>query len=268
MQIRSSIWGSSGPKIMPSFLMRTAFALLLILCSEQLHPADLPHDRAAHGAPRAAVYTHGSRTSKKVALTIDDCWIDDEPLFDLLAEYGIVCTMFIPGIVIDRRSEWAAEYSRKGFEICNHTYHHVVLTTVSIEKARTEILQAEAAIRRVTGTRHPYFRPPKGQYSPQLLALLGELGYTVIMWENDVLGYWPEDPISTQFDYIRTHKRSGNIILVHPGESLRGCEVLKVIIPEMLDEGYEFVTVSELLADMEKEETERVREEALRVFIP
>jgi peptidoglycan/xylan/chitin deacetylase (PgdA/CDA1 family) len=268
MRIRSSIWDSSEPRITPPVLTRVAFALLVFISLQQLHPSDLPRDEEELLPPPAAVYSHGSRASKKVALTIDDCWIADEPLFALLEEYGITCSMFIPGIVVDRRSEWVAEYSRKGFEICNHTYRHTVLTTVSIEKARKEILQAEAAIRRVTGTRHPYFRPPKGQYSPQLLGLLKQLGYTVIMWENDVLGYWPEDPIATQFDYIRSHKRNGNIILVHPGENLRSYEVLKVIIPEMIEEGYEFVTISELLAEVEREKTSAAVRAALRTLLP
>jgi peptidoglycan/xylan/chitin deacetylase (PgdA/CDA1 family) len=200
------------------------------------------------------IYRHGSRKSRKVALTIDDGWVDDKPLLDLLVKYKIPCTVFIPGKVLQGRPEWVKKLDRLGFEVANHTYGHKLLTHMSDEEIEVDVLKAQTLITELTGKIYPYLRPSGGAVDERVLRVLARLGYIVIMWENDVLGYWKDRPIETQFKYIRENRRNGNIILSHFGSALRTTEVLKVIIPEMLAEGYEFVTITELLKEMKNSE--------------
>ncbi len=196
------------------------------------------------------IYRHGSRSSKKVALTIDDGWVEDGALLDLLAGYGIVCTVFIPGKVLAERPAWVKSLSDRGFEVANHTYSHRLLTHMTDAEIEADVRRAQSLITRITGKIYPYLRPSGGAVDDRVLKVLAQLGYIVVMWENDVLGYWKDRPIETQLSYIRTHRANGNIILCHFGSALRTTEVLRIVIPEMLAEGYEFVTITELLREM------------------
>ena len=202
------------------------------------------------------IYRHGSRLSKKVALTIDDGWVEDEDLLDLLAEYGIKCTVFVPGKVLAERPEWVKRLSGRGFEVANHTYSHRLLTGMTDAEIESDVLRAQAVITRLTGKTYPYIRPSGGAVDERVLRVLARLGYIVVMWENDVLGYWKDRPIETQFKYIRDHRAGGNIILSHFGSALRTTRVLRVIIPEMIADGYEFVTITELFREMKSLETD------------
>ncbi|GEM_PF-1361187 len=196
------------------------------------------------------IYRHGSRSSRKVALTIDDGWVEDRELLDILDMYGIRCTVFLPGKVVAARPAWVKSLSDRGFEVANHSYSHRLLTYMSDAEIEDDVGKAQKIITRVTGRTYPYFRPSGGAVDERVLRVLARMGYIVIMWENDVLGYWKDRPMETQLAYIRAHRANGNIILSHFGSALRTAQVLRIIIPEMLAEGYQFVTVTELLQEM------------------
>lgn len=194
------------------------------------------------------VYYHGPRDVKKIALTIDDGWVNDQPLLNLLVSYGITCTVFIPGIVAEKKPDFIRSLDALGFEVCNHSYSHRILTGLSSEEILKEIRDGQAAITKITGKRYPYFRPSGGKINDKVLAAAASEGYAVILWDSDALGYWPDRPLETQLDNLRTHLMNGNIILSHFGAKLRTCEVLQIFIPECLKQGYSFVTVTELLS--------------------
>ena len=193
------------------------------------------------------VIANGDRTVKKVALTLDDGWVEDEALLALLKKYRIRCTVFIPGRVAALRPQWIKKLDKEGFEVANHSYSHRTLTALSDEELSKDVLAGQALITKLTGKTYPYFRPPAGAVNDRVLRVLADLGYKVILWDNDVLGYLKGGTASSQLANLRTYKKNGNIILAHFGSALRTAEVLKTFIPEMLAEGYEFVTVTELL---------------------
>ncbi len=234
---------------MKTIRILSAFQLLVIFsCGSVL--ADEAKKTAPSGEEQlvsSIVYYNGPRDVKKIALTIDDGWVDDKPLLELLSSYGITCTVFIPGVVAEKRPEFVRSLDALGFEVCNHSYSHRVLTELSEAEILKDIRDGQAAITKITGKRFPYFRPSGGKINAKVLSAAASEGYKVILWDNDVLGYWPERPIETQLAYLREHAQSGNIILSHFGAKLRTCEVLKVFLPEYVKKGYSFVTVTELL---------------------
>ena len=205
--------------------------------------------------PPRVIYS-GHRASKKVALTLDDGWVDDEPLLELLLSYNIKCTVFIPGRVAAARPEFVRKLDSYGFEVCNHTYSHSFLTRLSDDQIRKELNKAQTELFSLTGKSYPYMRPPGGNCDARIASIAAEEGYMVILWDNDVQGYRDNQTVEDQLKYLRFFKKPGNIILAHFGASLHTYEVLKILIPEMLEEGYEFVTITELL-----EEEERIRED-------
>ncbi|MDC7223449.1 MAG: polysaccharide deacetylase family protein [Spirochaetales bacterium] len=200
-----------------------------------------------------AVIYHGRRDSKKIALTIDDGWVPDYELLDFLEEQGVRCTVFIPGKIVASRPEWIRRMKEMGFEICCHGYSHKLLPFLSEEEQIREVRDTEVLLRELTGETPPLMRPSGGRLDGPYptLPVMRDLGYTVILWDNDLRGYGKKDTVESQLDWLWEHLQPGNIILSHFGDALNTREVLIRWIPQVRERGYEFVLVSELLSDME-----------------
>jgi peptidoglycan/xylan/chitin deacetylase (PgdA/CDA1 family) len=195
---------------------------------------------------------HGSREHKRVALTIDDGWVDDPELLALLDHYQIPCTVFIPGRVAESRPDFVMKLAERGYEICNHTYTHRWLTRLTDDEIRQEFRKNQELLYQLTGQKHPYIRPPAGNWDRRVARIAAEEGYSLVLWDNDAMGYRDDQTKEDQLTLLRKHKRNGNIILCHFGSKLRTAEVMAILIPEMLAEGYTFVTLTDLLNYNEK----------------
>lgn len=191
---------------------------------------------------------HGNRNLRMVSLTIDDGWVNDPELLEVLDRYQIPVTVFIPGRVAEQRPEFVHDLARRGYEICNHTFSHRWLTRLSDEEIREEFRKNQELLFQLTGQTHPYIRPPGGDWNERVLRIATEEGYRLVLWDNDAMGYRDDQTMEDQLTLLRKHKKNGNIILCHFGSRLRTAQVMAILIPEMLSEGYQFVTLTELLS--------------------
>lgn len=191
---------------------------------------------------------HSNR--KKIALTFDDGPhpIHTPEILDILSEYGIHATFFIIG----ENAEWNEELLRRelkeGHEIGNHTYSHMNLKKLSYDDMKKEIEEAEKAIYETLEYRTKLLRPPGGNFGSDLCRAASELDYTVVCWSVDTLD-WAHTPSDKIVENVLSNTKEGDIILFHDfvsGDSPTP-DALKKIIPALIDEGYTFVTVSELI---------------------
>ncbi|MFA5770297.1 MAG: polysaccharide deacetylase family protein [Patescibacteria group bacterium] len=63
------------------------------------------------------------------------------------------------------------------FEIGGHTYNHIDLTKVSLEKARQEIIDGKNALEDIIGKKIRSFAFPYGHYNGQLIKLVKKVGF-------------------------------------------------------------------------------------------
>jgi len=66
-----------------------------------------------------------------------------------------------------------------GITVAAHTQTHPVLSNVSLEHARAEIAGSQADIQREIGRTFPVFCYPNGNHSPDIVALLKQMNFTV-----------------------------------------------------------------------------------------
>ena len=197
------------------------------------------------------VIRSGDPGSMKIALTFDDGphpYRTDEVL-DVLEKYGVRATFFVVG---ENVSYYPAPLKRAvslGHEIGNHTYHHARLSEVCEQNAAEEIQQTEDIVFRTVGTRTKLFRPPEGAYNACALNTAKGMDYRVILWTVDTRD-WERPPAHTIVKNVMENVRGGSILLFHDymHKSAHTLEALDTVIPKLLERGYEFVTVSELLA--------------------
>lgn len=188
---------------------------------------------------------------KVIALTFDD---GPHPkrtkeILEILDEYGIKATFFFIGQNVRDYPDSVPLVQSAGHEIGNHTFSHRNLQTLDYSSLCAEIDDTEAAVEEMIGYRTKLLRPPEGKFTDDVLRAAEERGYSVICWSVDTLD-WAHNPSENIAANILSSVEAGDIILFHDfvsGESPTPA-ALRMIIPPLLEQGYRFVTVSELIS--------------------
>lgn len=199
-------------------------------------------------------FLQGPADQKRVALTFDD---GPDPRFtngvlDVLSQYKVPATFFMLGSRAVANPDIVRRVQNEGHVIGNHTYSHPNLTEESdLGTLEREVSRTEDALNDIIGYRTKLFRPPYGFLYNELVEKLRDMNYNVIAWSVDSLD-WQEDPVEEIASRVLDNVENGSIILMHDGADSVGdrtntIESLKKIIPTLQEQGYEFVTVPELL---------------------
>jgi len=184
--------------------------------------------------------------SPKIALTFDDgpsAYTDS--IIDLLEQYGGRSTFFVSTSRMLERPDTVMRAFNMGNEIANHSLTHSDFSTLTEEEIKHEIQRASAAIVSVTGHSPPMHRPPFGITDRRVIDISAELGYAIIKWTVDPID-WRYRDADIVYESIMSQVERGSIILTHDTRPTTA-EAMKRVIPRLIEEGYQLVTVSELL---------------------
>lgn len=197
----------------------------------------------------AKVLKKADTDKKRIALTFDDgpSKSNTVAILNVLKEYEIQATFFVIGENAEKDPDRIRSIFDAGHEIGNHTYSHIYISKVPESTLRNEIEKTENILMKITGERPHVFRPPGGFYNDASLAVLDSLGYKCVLWSVDTRD-WSMPKSDTVATQVQESATKGDIILFHDLEDKRlpTVEALKRIIPYLIENGYEFVTVSEL----------------------
>lgn len=187
-----------------------------------------------------------SKGKKKVALTFDDGpSIHTDRLLDLFAKYGGKGTFFVVGNLIDRHPDTVRRVVNEGHEISSHGWDHRQLTSLDSQAITDQIMMTRAKIYDITGVDTLIMRPPYGSCDNSVKAVGRELGVAFINWSVDTLD-WKTKNADSIYDEIVRNTNEGSIILCHDLYKTT-VDAMERVIPKLIQEGYELVTVSELL---------------------
>lgn len=183
---------------------------------------------------------------KKIALTFDDgphpCYT--EQLLDGLKERGVAATFFVTGEHAKLHSDVIKRMQDEGHLIGNHTYSHIQLTKKNREKFKEELVKTNEVITEITGKEVLYVRPPYGCWDKSLEE---ELNMFPVLWTIDPLD-WCSSNVDCIAERVVGKAGENEIILMHDYYDTSVTAALK-IVDKLLEEGYEFVTVEEILFD-------------------
>ncbi len=198
----------------------------------------------------ADVYFSKENEKKQIALTFDDGphYKYTGEILDILAEYDIKATFFVIGKLAELHPELVIRELSEGHEVAGHTWSHPKLTGISEETLINEINATEELLFEIAEYRPRLFRPPEGKCGEIVRKVAGKLDYEVVLWTVDTRD-WAHTPSDKIVECVMNNTRSGSIILCHDfiGTNSPTPDALRIFIPMLLAEGYEFVTVSELL---------------------
>jgi peptidoglycan/xylan/chitin deacetylase (PgdA/CDA1 family) len=185
--------------------------------------------------------------AKLVALTFDDG--PDNRLtgrvLDKLDKYGVKATFMMVGQRInDSTAATVKRVIDSGHEIGNHSWGYSGMGYMSTQDIKKSISDTNAAILKYSGTTPKFFRPPNLETSSNLFNAV-DLTFVGGLTAND----WIQSTTAEQrAAAILNGVRDGTIILLHDvqPEPHPTPEALDIIIPALKNQGYEFVTLSEL----------------------
>ncbi len=200
----------------------------------------------------AKVYRYKRNDNMKIALTFDDGPHPTltQEILDILDRYDVRATFFMIGENVAQYPDIAKEVIERGHEIGNHTASHSYTGRMEEEELLREITDCENIFFNILGCETSLLRPPEGVVPDSLLRLCGSLEYSVILWNIDTRD-WAHPSPSKISKTVVSQVRAGDIILMHDyiGKKSPTPAALEIFLPRLLEMGYSFVTVSELIGD-------------------
>lgn len=184
-----------------------------------------------------------------IALTFDDGPNHKytPKVLDILARYDVKATFFLIGSQIGGCADVVRRMIDEGHEIGCHTWNHGSMRTQSEDTQRRGFEKWCAALAKALGAEYPVrlLRPPGGSTNSRAKRMAKEFGCSVILWSVDTRDWSNHSPTRIMRN-VKKEVREGGIILMHDRIAAT-VEVLPMLIEYLIGEGYEFVTVSELL---------------------
>lgn len=181
---------------------------------------------------------------KYIALTFDD-GPNTYATPDILTQLKlnkVPATFFVIGCNIKTETEPILQRTiDAGHEIANHSYSHQNMTGMTAEQIKEEIAKTDELLYDKFGITTNFFRPP---YIAVNTAMYDNIDQTFIAgldstdWSNDVTA-------EQVADNIKQKATDGTIILLHDSQS-KNANVLRKIIPYLKEQGFTFVTLSDM----------------------
>lgn len=196
-------------------------------------------------------HRHGDTDADKVVYLTFDVGYENgnvEKTLNALADSDTPGAFFVLKHFVKENAALVMRMAEEGHLICNHTATHKNLAHATREEIATEIGDLERAVESVTGSgTKPYFRPPEGRFSREMLSHVASLGYKTVFW-SFAYADWdnahqpsPEAALKKILDNVH----NGAVLLLHPTSSTNA-EILPRLIAALKEEGYRFGTLDEL----------------------
>ncbi len=185
-------------------------------------------------------------TKPMIALTWDDGpnGTTGEKIMDALEANNGRGTFFLVGNRIDNYASEVKRMAENGHEVANHSWDHdTSLSKKSADYIREEFEKTNAKILEVTGVSPALVRLPGGIITD---AVRSAVTQPMIFWSIDTVDWKTKDAQKT-IDSIESQVKDGDIVLMH--ELYTATQAAsEAVIPWLAQQGYQLVTVSELIA--------------------
>lgn len=189
---------------------------------------------------------------RSIAFTFDDGPhpVYTPALLDIFRRAGGRATFFMLGEPMIANPDTVRAVLADGHEIGNHSYAHPNLTEIDPAEARRDVERASELIERVSGRKPALLRPPYLAANDETDELARSLGMPLIGAANLGTRDWEQPGVEHILAYSRPFANEGAILLFHDGFGDRSqtIEAVRTLVQELSDDGFELVTVSELLA--------------------
>lgn len=208
---------------------------------------------AANTALNGRILWRGNSSLPEIALTFDDGPNSKTTpqILDILKRNDVKATFFVLGKYAERNNILLKRIAAEGHVIGSHTYTHASGLITDINKIKRELTRTNDVIYKYTGQKVRYFRPPFGFENWRFLNEAELSDYTIVLWSLDAAD-WNKKTEQDITNRILKWVKGGTIIMLHDGGAHREAviEALPVVIKELKNKGYRFVTIDEMASHL------------------
>ncbi len=183
---------------------------------------------------------------KAVALTFDDgpSRDNDGTIIQTLQASGAHATFFVLGNRARVDGDIMQMIVGAGCEIASHSWDHPRLSKIKWKKAKSQIDRTDRIVAKLlNGYQISLLRPPYGEISKTMRKKVKK---PMILWSLDTED-WKSRNAKKIFNRVKKEVKDGDIILMHDIHP-ETAEAVKKIVPWLSEQGYDMLTVSELMA--------------------
>ena len=222
-------------------------AACLCLAAVMFYVVNYPAAVGAAAATRQLPIYCVQRDQKLVSISFDAAWgnEDTQQLIDILSQYKVPATFFVVGEWVDKYPESVKALHDAGHEVMNHSNTHAHYPQLSADQVVADLNACNDKIEAVTGVRPPPVRPPYGDYDDSSVNAVRSIGMEPIQWDVDSLD-WKDLAAGEITQRVTSKVQPGSIVLFH-NAALHTPEALPAIIQTLLQEGYTFVPISQII---------------------
>ena len=186
---------------------------------------------------------------KEIALTIDTAFGNDktQEILDILDEYNVKATFFVVGMWAQENPEAMQKIIESGHEVQNHSMDHMRYPDLKVEEILTDAQAAQTLLNEETGKNANIIRMPFGAFDDKSVKILMDNDFIPVKWSVDAQD-WKTDEVKTVYNNVIDNIKGGDIIMLQ-NNTVGAVGALPDIITKLLDKGYEFKTISELLPE-------------------
>lgn len=195
---------------------------------------------------RGSIFSNRA-AGNKVALTFDDgVFAKKTPkILEILEEYDARATFFALGRYVQQRPDLAKAILEQGSELGSHSWYHDKQTAKSAAARAEDFALVSRAFSEAAGSAPYLFRAPYGAINEDIKQEVAEQNMLSILWSVDTED-WRAKSAEQVYRAVMDEVSGGDIILLHENGKYT-IEALPRIIKALQEQGYELVTVSELI---------------------
>lgn len=222
-------------------------AVCLCLAAAMFYAVNWPAAVGASASTRQLPIYCVQRDQKLVSISFDAAWgnEDTQQLIDILAQYNVPATFFVVGEWVDKYPESVKALHDAGHEVMNHSNTHAHYPQLSADEVVADLNACNDKIEQVTGVRPTLVRLPYGDYDDNSINAVRSIGMEPIQWDVDSLD-WKDLAAGEITRRVTSKVQPGSIVLFH-NAALHTPEALPTIIQTLLQDGYTFVPISQII---------------------
>lgn len=200
-----------------------------------------------------AAVTKGGKQEPYVALTFNISWGDERvhDILEQLAEEDVQATFFVSGEWAERHPQIVEDIRAGSHEIGMLGYRYKSYLKQDIDAVRRDLFQAKHVFDKLGYEDVKWLRPPSGHFDEEVEAVVERLGLTLIHWTINP-DDWKNPGTDVIAEKVIQNIKKGDIVLLHASDSAKQTAgALKEIIPHIRDKKLSFVTVSQIISQVD-----------------
>ena len=201
--------------------------------------AKLPADAEENETPTVIT------DKKMVALTFDDGPnpVHTNAILDILEKYDARATFFDLGYLVEKYPDVVKREDALGCEVGSHSWDHKNMNKITDAELIADVQKTDAVFQKVLGRSPDSFRPPYGNCDDHAKTLIP---MPIYLWSVDTLDWKSRNANAVMDEVKKIGDLDGKVILLH-GIYASTAEATAMLVPYLQEQGYELVTVSELV---------------------